>query len=42
MVDRFGGGFELLRDGDVNGLWQMMVDRIESAFCFSSILILKV
>ena len=26
---RFGGGFELMRDGDVNGLWKMMVDRIE-------------
>lgn len=25
----FGGGFELLRDGDVNGLWKTMVDRIE-------------
>ncbi|KAL5476669.1 hypothetical protein ACEPAI_2855 [Sanghuangporus weigelae] len=25
----FGGGFELMRDGDVNGLWKMMVDRID-------------
>ncbi|EJD05634.1 high nitrogen upregulated cytochrome P450 monooxygenase 2 [Fomitiporia mediterranea MF3/22] len=26
----FGGGFELMRNGDVNGLWKMMVDRIDA------------
>ncbi|KAH8115860.1 high nitrogen upregulated cytochrome P450 monooxygenase 2 [Phellopilus nigrolimitatus] len=25
----FGGGFELMRDGDVNGVWKMLVDRID-------------
>lgn len=25
----FGGGFELMRDGDREGIWGIMADRIE-------------
>lgn len=28
-ISSFGGGFELLRDGDVNGIWKLMSDRGE-------------
>ena len=34
--ESFGGGFELMRNGDVNGLWKMMVDRIEYAISLYS------